>query len=50
MTWIVALAGDYEAEFARQWNQYVKNKYGETGALRAAWNSGAAELLGLADR
>src|SRR5208282_5260442 len=42
------LAGGYEAEFARQWNQYLKSRYGETAALRAAWNPGAAELNGLA--
>jgi hypothetical protein len=42
------LAGEYEAEFARQWNQYLKSRYGETAALRAAWNPGAAELNGLA--
>jgi hypothetical protein len=42
------LAGEYEAEFARQWNQYLKSQYGETAALRAAWKPGAAELNGLA--
>jgi len=42
------LGGEYEAEYARQWNEYLQNKYGETAALRTAWNAGAAELNGLA--
>jgi hypothetical protein len=41
------LAGAYEAELVRQWNQYLQDRYRETAALRAAWNSGAVELHGL---
>ena len=43
------VAGEYEAEYSRQWNRYLKAKYAETTALRAAWNSGATELKGLAE-
>lgn len=38
------LAGDYDAEWMRQWNAYLKSKYGDTAALRLAWNSDATGL------
>lgn len=41
------LAGDYDAEWARQWNQYLKLKYHQTSALRAAWTAAAAGSTGL---
>lgn len=34
------LLGDYRVELQSQWNTFLKNKYGTTDALSAAWGSG----------
>jgi len=34
------LVGDYRVEFERQWNQFLRERYGTTEALRAAWGPG----------
>lgn len=38
------LPGPYAAEFRRQWNEWLKNKYDSTKALKAAWNWVATPL------
>jgi hypothetical protein len=40
-----SLPAVFLADLARQWNAYLKQKYGSTDALRAAWDK-AAEPLG----
>jgi len=35
-----ALAGDYRVELERQWNDFLRERYGTTEALRAAWGPG----------
>jgi len=45
-----ALPPVYERELARQWNDWLKARYGDTAAIRAAWNAAdrplsAVELL-----
>jgi hypothetical protein len=34
------LPASYRAELGRQWNAWLKARYGSTGALRAAWKGG----------
>lgn len=34
------LAGEYRAELRRQWNTFLRERYGATEALRAAWGEG----------
>ncbi len=43
------VAGDYEAEYKRQWNQYLRGRYRDTAELRAAWKSDNNRLAGLGD-
>ena len=38
------LPGPYAAEFRRQWNEWLKNKYDSTQALKAAWKWVATPL------
>jgi hypothetical protein len=33
------IAGDYRDELQRQWNQFLKARYGTTAALRSAWGT-----------
>ncbi|MCS7316549.1 MAG: hypothetical protein RMI94_15565, partial [Bryobacterales bacterium] len=37
------LAGEYRAELQRQWNEFLRSRYGLTERLRAAWGAGAPE-------
>lgn len=37
------LAGDYRAELERQWNGFLRRRYGETAKLREAWGPGRPE-------
>lgn len=37
------LVGDYRAELQRQWNDFLRRRYGDTERLRAAWGPGAMD-------
>ncbi len=43
------IAGDYEDEFRRQWNQYLRDRYHGTADLRLAWKSDDGKLAGLTE-
>src|SRR4051812_24406418 len=39
-----AMPDPYAAEFQRQWNDWLKNKYGDDAKLAAAWKEGEQPL------
>lgn len=42
--WLDRLSGNHALELRRQWNAWLRKKYGSTTALREAWEGGATAL------